>query len=82
MTRRQPEKDEQYEFLCIPFGLKLSPTVYSQALAAARTPRDEPEDNKGDSSKPDDDEEPEAKATRVLGQDLQTKATPSTREEI
>jgi hypothetical protein len=72
MSRRQPEKgnkDEQYEFLCIPFGFKLSTSAYNQALAAARAPRDKPEDNKGDNNNPDDDEEPDAKTTGVLDQD-------------
>ena len=66
----------------MPFGFKMSASAYNQALAAAKVPRDKPEDGKRDNNNPDDDEEPDVEPTGVLGQDLQIKATPNTREEI
>ena len=79
---KDDNKDEQYEFLRMPFGFKMSTSAYNQALAAAKAPRDKPEDDKRDNNNPDDDEEPDVKPTGVPGQDLQIKTTPNTREEI
>ena len=90
-SRRQPEKDnknakddnkdEHYEFLRMPFGLKMSALAYNRALAAAGVPRNQPEEDK-ENKRDNDNEEPDVEPTEVLGQDPQIKATPNTREEI